>query len=138
MFFTDREKAIYTPPHADRPFDPLALSNLLTVHSGNRLHDLIADHNAHGDVLRASADEEAKGLDPRPRAEVDEAAVLTAKADLELAGVARKAFGLPEFPDCTDAIALEMLFHFLDWLEKKSGTGDPPSPSPGSSDSTAP
>lgn len=136
MFFTDREKQIYTPPGSAQQYDPLAVNHQLTIASENRLNNLIIDHNALHDVLELAEDDKKHGLTPQ-QDRIDEAAILTAKADLELAQVARKAFGLPAFPDCLDATALEYLFNFLDWMEKKSEMGVPPSPSPASSDSTA-
>lgn len=133
MFFTDKEKAIYESPSGAK-YDPLAVNNQLTVITDGKLNDLIHDHNAFGDESAKDAEAVEAGLSPQSD-RVRTAAVITAAADLKLARVAREAFGLPEFPDCTDGTALETLFHFMEWLEGKDSPGETrhssPSTSPG-------
>jgi hypothetical protein len=106
------------------------------VASENRINELIIDRNALADTAAASEKDVKEGIGPRPKNEFNKAAVITAKAELELASIARQAFGLPEFPECSDAVALEVLFDFLGWLEKKDSGDVTPSPSPASSVST--
>lgn len=114
--FTEKEKLIYQALDG-RLFDPLRVDRLLTIHSGNRLRELVALRNPEtiesGDVSKAG----------RAKAEVE-----ACRAELELAAVAREAFELAPFPDCTDAQALDLLYHFLEWLAGKDApAGTPPS-----------
>jgi len=108
VYFSENEKKIYHPPGSDKAFDPLQLDRTLTIRSGGNLNALVAARNAKyaglGDISQEG----------RRRAEVD-----CAEAELALASIARDAFGLPPFPDCLDAQALEYLFHFLEWMEGK-------------------
>jgi len=118
VFFTDREKEIYEAPSGGRKYDPLRVDRLLTIHTGNRLDEYVRLRNAGngpptGDVSAAGK---------------TQTAVEAAAAELELARAARLAFELPEFPEVTDATALELLYHFLGWMEgKDSAAGMPPS-----------
>jgi hypothetical protein len=122
MFFSEQERKIYVAPNSEKKHDPLHLDRLLTIHSGNRLNELITLRNAISDNL---GDVSVEGK--------RQAAIESAKAELELARIARKTFGLPEFPECLDAEALETLYHFLEWLEGKGETARKPQSSPESS-----
>lgn len=106
MFFQDHEKLIYTPPGCPRSYDPVVLDRTLTVVSGNRLDTLVADRNAAGED---SGDVSQAGKTQR--------AIIAAQAELELIPIAKAAFSLPE--ETPAAVALEYLYHFLGWLEKK-------------------
>jgi hypothetical protein len=108
MFFQDHEKLIYTPPGCPRSYDPVVLDRTLTVVSGNRLDALVADRNAAGDDV---GDVSTAGRSQR--------AITSAQAELELIPIAKAAFSLPE--ETPAATALEYLYDFLGWLEKKGG-----------------
>lgn len=114
MFFTDREKQIYVPPGATEgtAYDPLALDNYLTYLSGGRLAEWVDMVNRG----RAKPGEELGDVSPDGKAK---SKADGAMAELELAKIARQAFSLPQFPECLDAQALEWLYDFLGWLEKK-------------------
>lgn len=113
--FQPHEKTIYTPPGSDRKFDPLSLSRSLVAATGGRLNSLLVEWAAgvdgQGDVSKGAAERDA---------------VTSAAAEGELARAARAAFGLPEFPECLDATALEYLEDFLGWMEKKGSRGETP------------
>jgi len=115
MFFTDKEKSIYTPSGSDISYDPLRLNHLLTIESGNRLNELIALRNAQQDNL-GDVSKEGK----------NRAAVEAAKAELELVEIARKAFYLTDVKKWNDASVLEVLYEFLGWLEGKDETAGKP------------
>lgn len=119
MFFTEKERLVYE--YAGKLYDPLALDRKLTVASDNRLDELVAIRNAAGEDTG----------DVSPDA-LRRKAVEAAEAELLLAGIARRAFGLPEFPECTDAVALEALYAFLAYMEGKGSPGSarPASPVP--------
>lgn len=123
MFFADHEKRIYSPEGSDLKFDPLALDRALTRASDGRLNDLLEAWQA-GDLARGDVSESKASR-----------ALVVAEAEGELARVARSAFGLPDFPECCDATALEYLCDFLGWMEGKGSRGSAPPPSPSPSDS---
>lgn len=122
-YFEPHEKMIYSP--ADRPdlkYDPLDLDRKLTVHSGGLFGELVDRYRPieYGpDGLPTTGDVSPEGV---KKAKVDRA-----EAEAELVKVVRKAFDLPEFPDCTDGLCLEILHDYLWWMEKKgSREGMPP------------
>lgn len=120
MFFPDHEKQIYSPPGSDLKYDPLDLDRAIVFHSGGNLSELWAgwktqDGDAHVDGRSFTA---------------AEAALERATAEAEIVRVARGAFKLPAFPDCTDAQALEYLCDFLEWMRKKGRRGETPPASP--------
>jgi hypothetical protein len=112
-YFTDQERAIYTPAALpDAKFDPLSVRRTLDVHTGGRLAAAVEAWSAglpRGDGLG----------DVRPAPRTPDETVEAAKAEAVLVAAARQAFHLPPFPEATDAAALELLFDFLGWLEKK-------------------
>lgn len=118
MFFTEKEKAVYNAPNGIR-YDPVSVDRRLIVATRNRLHELI--------TLRNIA---AEGLGDVSPQGVNDSAVEAAAAELELSSASRKAFGLPDFPECTDGEALELLYHFLGYLEGKGETAGTPPASP--------
>lgn len=133
MFFEEHEKRIYKPDWSETGFDPLHLERLLVYHSRGRLYEWIADRNsASSEKFDAEGDVSADGKRTKVMA--------AAAAELELAPVARAAFGFPD--DTLDAVALERLYEFLGYMEKKgAGAGTPPgspesSPPPSSSEPT--
>lgn len=122
MFFADHEKSIYSPPGSDLKFDPLALDRAITRESGGRLLELWVEWEAKpGDAFTSGVLTAA------------EAALRSAAAEAELVGAARRAFGLPDWPDCPDATALEYLVDFREWMAKKGTRGETPPASPGAS-----
>lgn len=121
MFFTDREKEIYESPLGTK-YDPLRVDHILVIDSGSQLDSWLRDRNA------ALPDENGQYTGDISASGRATAKVNAARAELELARVARQAFGLPEFPELTDAGALEVLFHFLEWQKGKDLlAGTPPS-----------
>lgn len=121
MFFQAHEKAIYSPPESDRKYDPLAVERSLRLASNGSLSDLLADWRAgtdgRGDV----------SSDPDRAKEIARAdAVTSARAEEELVRVSRIAFGLPPFPESTDAVALEYLSDYLEWMAGKGTRGSSP------------
>lgn len=120
MFFSDKEKQIYTPAGADPAvvhYDPLRVSNRLTLGTSGQLHALISDRNAYPEAFKQRAEVEKTGIPGPSDEQMWEASVCTARAELVLPQAARHAFDLPD--DTLDAVALEYLFDFLGWLEKK-------------------
>lgn len=119
MFFTEQEKAIYTSPLDGRKYDPLRVDRNLTIVTQNRLDEYVGYRNnadaTTGDVSQAGR---------------TQAAVLAAQAELELAKAARVVFELADFPDVTDARALEVLYNFLGYLEGKVETAGTPQSTP--------
>lgn len=129
MFFQEHEKLVYHPPLAPpdhKGYDPLAVDRALTAITGGKLADLIEDWKAPG--------QDTGDVSPEGKAK---ARVYAAAAEGELAKASRAVFGLPEFPECTDGVALEYLCHYLEYME---GKGSRPchgscsaGPAPGSS-----
>ena len=108
MFFEPHLKLIYSPPNSDKQYDPLALDRAMTYHSGGKINDILKAWNASSDGLG--------DVGPGAR-EAKE--VMTAQAEASLVEIARKMFGLPDFPECFDATALECLSDYLEWMEGK-------------------
>lgn len=108
VFFEPHLKLIYSPRGSDKKYDPLAVDRLLTIHTGNRLNELVSIRNALSD------DRGDVSVEGRRKAAVE-----AAQAELTLADASRKSFDLPPFPGCTDAQALETLYDFLGWMEGK-------------------
>lgn len=122
MFFEDHLKRVYTPAHPkfSTPHDPLRVDLVLTVESGNRLNELVTLRN----TARQGKGEETGDVSPGGRRE---AAVEGARAELELARIARVAFGLPPgIEECTDADCLEVLYDYLGWMEGKGSKAGTP------------
>ncbi len=119
MFFTDAERGIYTTPDGRR-FDPLRILHTITVMTGGRLTELITLRNPE---TQYSGDVSKNG---RVQAMVE-----SARAEMELADVTRKVFGLPSWNESElgDAEVLETLYHFLDYLEGKGSQAPTPRPS---------
>lgn len=130
MFFTEREKMVYEAPGGWN-YDPVVIDRRLVIATHNRLREYLELRNA---VVEGRGDVSKEG--------VNSLVVDAAQAELALAQAARKAFELPDFPECTDGQALELLYHFLGWLEgKDEKAGMPPgspetSPEPSSSEPT--
>lgn len=112
MFFEDYEKLIFSPIGLDRKFDPLAIDRALRKASGNTLGKLIETWKA---VDRDEGDISDEGR--------LKTALAADEAEESLARIARIAFDLPSFPDCTDGVALEYLCQYLDWCKKKETKG---------------
>lgn len=98
MFYTEAERQVYPcAALSDRLFDPLHLYRQLVIYTAGKIDDLLADWQG------------------------DEA-VDKAKAEEKLVCAVRLAFNLKTFtePDgCTDAVALEALVDYLEWMGKK-------------------
>lgn len=110
--FADHERAVYAPPGSGRSYDPLALDRTLTILS-------------HGQLPGWWVEWQTRAGDATVDGTVDEAQarVLSATAEGKLVAISRAAFGLPDFPECSDATALEYLVDFLGYLEKKGRRG---------------
>lgn len=127
MFFKDHEKAVYAPPGhpaGDAKFDPLALDRALVRATGGKLADLLRQHAAGSDGLG----------DVSPEGQAANA-LMSADAEEQLVRAARAAFALPDFPACTDGAALDLLWHYLAYMEGKGSAGATPPASPAPSDS---
>lgn len=120
MFFPDHLKLIFeVRGKFPGKYDPLRLDNTLIAATGNRLSELI-------ELIRSAA-AGTGDVSPEGRAQ---AQVERAKAETRLSDAARTAFKLPDFPDCLDAEALEILYYFLEWMEGKGqAAGTPPNSS---------
>ena len=132
--FEPHEKAIYSPPEfPERKYDPLDIDRKLTILSGGTFGDLMDRYRPikYGpDGKPETGDISEEGV---KRAEVDRA-----EAETEVVRIARKAFGLPEFPDCTDGQCLEVLHDYLWWMEGKGSREGTTPTSPPPSDSSLP
>lgn len=119
MFFEEHERKIYSPAtKPDLKFDPLAVDRAITKAMNGFTDSLELLLRSVQPVTRDSGDVSMEG----------QAAARVTRADAEeqLAAIARKAFGFSAFPDCTDAEALEVLYDYLEWMEKKGERGDTP------------
>lgn len=114
MFFEEYQKKIYQYPGREQKYDPLEVDHLLTIYSENRLNEYIAYRNAPHDDLG----------DVSPQGKLT-AKINAANAEIQLTDIARKAFGLPPFPEMMTAEVLEILYDFLEWMEKKGERGEP-------------
>jgi len=115
MFFPDHEKLIYAPPGFDTKLDPLAVDRALRIASNGTLAGLLSDWQSASDGLGDISQGSTSAND-----------VLSARAEETLVRVAREAFGLPPFPDCTDGVALEVLCDYLEWMAGKGKRGESP------------
>ena len=111
MFFQEHEKQIYVAPNGGK-FDPLAVERALVVHSGGKLNEILKAWSAGSDGQGDVGD----GAKEQNR-------ILSAQAEEMLAGIARKVFQVPDFPDGLDAQALECLCHYWEWMEGKGKPG---------------
>lgn len=116
--FSEKEKAIYEAP-GGKKYDPLRIDRLLVIQTHNRLAEML---KLVDPKVITSGDVSKQG---RERAEVE-----ACNAELELADASRTVFGLPGFPDCTDACALETLYHYLEWMAGKGETAGTPQSTP--------
>lgn len=132
--FEPHEKAIYSPESLpDLKYDPLDIDRKLTITTGGTFGELVDRYRP----IRYLPDGKPETGDISPEG-IKKAKVDRAEAETELVRVCRKVFGLPEFPDCTDGQALEILHDYLWWMEGKgSREGMTPS-SPPPSDSSLP
>ncbi len=103
---------IYTPEGSTTKYDPLALDRLLRVATGNKLAKLVEQWK--------SADSDEGDISEEGMLEKLAA---SCEAEERLAHAARVAFNMPDFPECTDGQALELLCDYLDWLKKKGQRG---------------
>jgi len=105
MFYSETEKQIYTSPTGQR-FDPVTIQRQLILHSRG-------DINNHLGVFTS----ETHSL------------VEKALAEENLVDISRKTFKLLpclETDGVTDAVAIECLFDFLEWLQGKEKRVDLP------------
>lgn len=133
-YFEPHEKTIYSPTEfPDHKYDPLAIDRKLTSLSGGAWGDLVDRYRP----IKYGPDGKPETGDISPEG-IKEAKLDRVKAEEEVVRIVRKAFDLPEFPDCTDGQALEVLHDYLWWMEGKgSREGTTPS-SPPPSDSSLP
>jgi len=115
MFFTDAQKLIYHSETLNKKFDPLVLDRALRRVSENQLGKLIetwkASDSNEGDISEDG---------------ILQTILASDEAEGKLADIARLVFELPEFPECTDGVALECLCEYLDWCKKKEMKGTTP------------
>lgn len=104
---TDKDKFIYTLPDGSRNYDPLVLRRRLLLQSKGKLNEWIALYN--------DAVEEADRL------VAEEGLVAAARFAFELRPVS-------EGGGITDAVVLEYLSHFLEWLSVPVSLTTAPSP----------
>lgn len=97
--YNPNDKQVYVFPGGDRKGDPLELRRKLTLLSGGKLSEWIdAFNDGEGEVIRAQAED-------------------------DLVRVSRSAFGLTAVAEkggVCDAVVLEYLAHFLEWLLRPS------------------
>ena len=107
MFYSDKERAIFTPEEGAKQYDPLAILRRLTAASQGKFSELwnqwCAVNSDSGDVSIPAAVKEYE----------------SALAEEELVKAARLAFELPDFPECLDAVALSYLRTLMEFLEGK-------------------
>lgn len=110
MMYQDHEKRIYAPKGAPdgMSYDPLALDRTLVRATNGNLGGLVRDWQAVTDDLG----------DVSPGSK-ERNALTSAEAEEQLVRAARVAFGLPAFPECLDATALEWLTDFLEYMAGK-------------------
>jgi hypothetical protein len=105
--YDPKDKTIYQPAGSDLRFDPLELRRKFTLHTQNRLYELVAAFNdGESELVRVEAEE-------------------------TLVVAARKAFGLKgttETGGTCDATVLEYLAHYLEWLSTPFVPNTRPSP----------
>ena len=110
MFYPEHVRKIYRPAFADENtmYDPLAVERTLVRATRGNLAGLVSDWQAPsdgvGDVSEGSRERNA---------------LTSAEAEEQLVRAARAAFSLPPFPESPDAVALEYLLDFLEWMEGK-------------------
>lgn len=126
MFFEEHVRKIWSPAlNPELKFDPLSIDRELSRATNGKLADLIKqwDLQLGPDGRPAVGDISDDG--------VKQAWIDRADAEITLARAARSAFNLPAFPDCTDAVALDMLVEWLWWMEGKGqAAGMPRTSSP--------
>ena len=142
MFYEDHEKLVYTPTGADPDkvrYDPLQLLNVLVVETEGNLYEWLEDRN--GPSADAADPTSLRGMDAGDvsPAGKKQKLVAAARAEVQLAHCARRAFGLlvryqdpntgetvtaPD-PQYLDAHVLEWLMDFMEWLEKKGQRAAP-------------
>jgi hypothetical protein len=93
MTYSEKERSIYTAPTGDE-FDPLAVQRKLRISSRGRINECIQQWQSEDQVEADVAEE-------------------------NLLAFARTAFGFKPFDESgpTDAVVLETLHHFLDYLK---------------------
>ncbi len=114
MFYTDEERGIFTPEGSDRKYDPLAVLRRLTAATKGEFNELwikwCSPQNNDGDVSVTQASKEYE----------------SACAEEQLVKASRVAFELPDFPDCTDGVALSHLRTFVEYLQGKDSVAGTP------------
>jgi hypothetical protein len=92
--YTDKEKEIYILPHSNLGVDPLEVKRKLIILSKGQLNDWITEFNTVEDEVA--------------KATVEDSIITVARAAFKL--------GSPSEGGVTDAVVLEYLAHFLEWL----------------------
>lgn len=113
MLFQDHEKKIYTPPGSQTQFDPLDIDRELTIASSGRLKGLLSEWTAASDGLGDVSNMDANR-------------VMAAIAEMKLVEITRKVFKMKPFPETLSAECLEVLTHYLEWMEGKGEAGGKP------------
>lgn len=124
MYFEEHEKNIYKPEWAKDGYDPLLLDRLLVYHSGGDLHSWLDAVNAER-ASRAGPDD-ARYLEAGDVSEEGKKAARAraAEAEIQLAKVARAAFGFDD--SVLMGVALERLYEFLGYMEGKGDAAGTP------------
>lgn len=96
--YTPKEKQIYSYPPAQVSADPLEVRRKLVIHSGNKFPEWVNQFNDGESELAKATAEDA------------------------LVGLCRTAFGLQPIGKggVCDAVVLELLAHYLEWLSTPS------------------
>jgi hypothetical protein len=115
MFFTDAERSIYKPAGLDAAHDPLVVLRKLQRATKFDFDAFLMDYNLGFPPEGGNIDQKEP-----TKAELERSAA----AQEILAQAARAAFDLPAFPETTEAVALETLFDFLNYIEKKGSRGE--------------
>lgn len=121
MFFEDHEKLIYKPDWVGDDatgYDPLRLERLLVYHSAGKVYEWMDAVNADRKTPGALDEGDVSPDGRRQRA------AQAAAAELELPRVARAAFGFAD--DVLDAVVLERLYGFLEYMAGKGRAAGTP------------
>jgi hypothetical protein len=111
MYFPDEYKVIYECPVTHQKYDPLVIDRNLTIYSEDQIGEWIDARNARW--LNEGP------INPEERKKI---AKESAEAELKLVELAKKSFSLPE--NTLASVALEVLYHFLEWVEGKESRAE--------------
>lgn len=110
MFFDEHLRAIYRDPIFQKSYDPLEIHHKLMIESQGKFSEWVSGRNALYDN-RGDIQDQAKS----------QLIANSYQCELNLGKLAIKVFHLQEQTPL--ATALEILYHFLEWLEGKGKVG---------------